>query len=198
MNLSITEWLVTWLNTRSNPITNTVLKQMNGCWDVVYMTKCNDFEQTHAFAVSSLVFDDDHTAQVIDQHGVIRHATRIKHEYAFSISRDSVYWDILKLEECNLKTAIFTITRIRCNPESTSSAKYYARKRHLAQTSCVQKPSNPSSFTQCTRPSPTICSSCSSPPHTPLPSVPRGCGAGPGDDPAFQIHTIVRQMYKSA
>ena len=156
MNLSISQWLGTWLSARSNPMTNTVLKQMNGYWDVVYMTECADSE--HALTISSLVFDDDQTAQVIDQHGVIRHATRIEHDYAFSISRDSVYWDILKLEECNLKTTIFTITRICCNADDMpthSTAKYYARKRPQTHTSCIQN-LGITPFTPCIPPSPTI------------------------------------------
>lgn len=119
-----------WLNTcRTTPKSN----QSNGCWDVVCMTKCTEWEPTHGLLVRSVVIDDQ-SVQVIDQDGVIWQGTRSKHESHCSISSNSTQRDIINIESCNARGAAFSITRISCDANQAltySSAKYYARKRAL-------------------------------------------------------------------
>jgi len=103
------------------------------------MMECTDgveMKQEHKFIISSIIIDEQ-SVQIIDNHGVIRTATRINNQFSFNVYRDSAYSDILRIEDCDQNTATFSTTRIHVDIDRKTTfktTKYYARRRFIQPT----------------------------------------------------------------
>jgi hypothetical protein len=139
MNIAVLEWLNLWLKSLAShraAFGHFGFAEMDGCWDVVYMTEmesnvanCSDWEGMHTFIVGSIVIDG-RSIQVIDTKGVIRSATLVEDQSAFTISSDSAHSIILRIEDRERNTATFSVTRVHAEQGvKYSCTLYYVRKR---------------------------------------------------------------------